>query len=55
MAGLFSRNSIMTIDANQDDLVKGNFVSGKVTQVVPAHGVDVGLANFLGKLSMMSG
>ncbi len=55
LAGLISRDSIMAIDDVQRNLVKGHPISGKITQVVPAHSVDIGLANLLGKLSMMSG
>jgi len=53
LAGLISRNVIMAIDIVQGYLVKGHLVSSEITQVVPAHSVDVGFANLLGKLSMV--
>ena len=49
------RQSIMFIHSVQRNLFKGQSVTCKVAQVVPAHGVDVCLSNFISERSMVLG
>ena len=45
----------MLIRGVQRDLLESQSITCKVTQVIPTHGVDVCLSNFIRKLGMMPG
>ena len=47
--------SIMLVHCVERDFLESQSVTSKVTQVVPTHGVDVCLSNFISKLGMVSG
>ena len=47
--------SIMLVYSVQRDLLESESIASKVTQIVPTHGVDVRLSNFIRKLGMMFG
>ena len=49
------RQSIMLVHSIPRDLLESLSVTCKVTQVVPAHSIDICLGDFISKLGMMFG
>lgn len=45
----------MLVHSVKWDLLEGQSIACKVTQVVPTHSIYVSLRNFIGKLGMMFG